>query len=107
MAEMARQRSRPARRYGVAGHISRKRHGLRCKTERGGYSVPPPSTLRAELHAIIDRAFALLDQLDGDPGLEDGGDAEPSLACPEGREYQVVLPGPIRRLLTAALVPKG
>ena len=32
-----------------------------------------PSTLRAELHAVIERAFALLDQLDGDP------DAEPSL----------------------------
>ena len=49
-----------------------------------------PSTLRAELHAIIDRAFALVDRLDGDPDLEDGGDAEPSLACPEGRDYQVV-----------------
>jgi len=34
--------------------------------------------------------IVLLDQLDGDADLEDGGDAEPSLGCPEGREYQVV-----------------
>ena len=47
-------------------------------------------TLRAELHAIIERALVLLDQIDGDPDLEDGRDCEPSLACPEGREYQVV-----------------
>ena len=33
----------------------------------------PPSTVRAELSAIIERALALLDQLDGDP------EAEPSL----------------------------
>ena len=32
-----------------------------------------PSTLRARLHAIIERALVLLDQLDDDP------DAEPSL----------------------------
>ena len=31
-----------------------------------------------------------LDQLDGDPELEDGGDAESSLACLECRNYQVV-----------------
>jgi hypothetical protein len=31
-----------------------------------------------------------LDQLDGDLSLRTGGDAEPSLACPECRNYQVV-----------------
>jgi hypothetical protein len=33
---------------------------------------------------------ALLDRLDSHPDYEDGGDVEPSLACPEGRDYQVV-----------------
>lgn len=47
-----------------------------------------PSTLRDQLHAIIERALVLLDQLDGDPNCEDGGDAEPSLACPEGRDIK-------------------
>ena len=30
-----------------------------------------------------DRIIAVLDRMDGDPDLEDGGDAEPSLAAPE------------------------
>ena len=51
---------------------------------------PPRSTLRAELIAIIDHAFALLDRLDGGTDLEDSGDAEPWLACAEGRDYRAV-----------------
>jgi len=45
---------------------------------------------RPNVEPDLKRALVLLDQLDGDPDLEDGGDAEPSLAGPEGREYQVV-----------------
>jgi hypothetical protein len=32
--------------------------------------------------------IALLDRLDGDPDCEDEGDSEPSLACPNRRDYQ-------------------
>ena len=60
-----------------------------ANTQRGNRHGSP-STLRTDLLAIIERAFALLDRLDDDPDLEDGGDCEPSLACPEGREYQVL-----------------
>ncbi|MCJ2070061.1 hypothetical protein MKK75_14865 [Methylobacterium sp. J-030] len=56
--------------------------------------VPPaPLTgpaLRASLEEAAqialdaaDRIIAVLDQLDGDPDMEDGADAEPSLAAPE------------------------
>ena len=45
---------------------------------------------RPNVEPDLKRTLVLLDQLDGDPDLEDGGDAEPSLAGPEGREYQVV-----------------
>ena len=62
----------------------------RAATPPRGNRHGSPSTVRADLLAIIDRAFALLDRIDGDPDLEDGGDCEPSLACPEGRDYQVV-----------------
>lgn len=34
--------------------------------------------------------MAALDEIDGDPDLEDGGDAEPSLGAPEGQGSQVV-----------------
>lgn len=37
-----------------------------------------------------DRLIALLDRMDGEPDDEDGGDAEPSLAAPEGHDSQVV-----------------
>ena len=45
--------------------------------------MPAPSVaaLRREyLDAWIKHAITLLDQLDGDPDLEDGGDIEPNLA---------------------------
>ncbi|MCJ2102792.1 hypothetical protein [Methylobacterium sp. E-046] len=32
---------------------------------------------------IVDRIVAILDEGDGDPDREDGGDAEPSLGAPE------------------------
>ena len=41
---------------------------------------------RPNVEPGLKQALVLLDQLDGDPALEDGGDAEPSLACPEGRD---------------------
>lgn len=37
---------------------------------------------------IVDRIVALLDERDGDPDAEDGGDAEPALGPPEGHGSQ-------------------
>lgn len=37
-----------------------------------------------------DRLIALLDEMDGDPDREDGGDTEPSLGAPEGHASQIV-----------------
>lgn len=39
---------------------------------------------------IVDRIVAILDDEDGDPDREDGGDAEPSLGAPEGHGSQVI-----------------
>ncbi|NEK15712.1 hypothetical protein [Rhizobium leguminosarum] len=36
---------------------------------------------RAKLEAYVEQLIALLDALDGDPELEDGGDDEPSFGC--------------------------
>jgi hypothetical protein len=44
---------------------------------------------RPNVEPDLKRALVLLDQIEGDPALEDG-DAESSLARPEEREYQVV-----------------
>ncbi|KQO49963.1 hypothetical protein [Methylobacterium sp. Leaf85] len=51
---------------------------------------PSPAMIRAEIEAAAlaamdaaDRLIAILDGLDGDETLEDGGDAEPSLGAPE------------------------
>ena len=33
----------------------------------------------------VDHLVAALDEIDGDPDLEDGGDAEPSLGAPENQ----------------------
>ncbi|SDA18464.1 hypothetical protein SAMN02799622_02037 [Methylobacterium sp. UNC378MF] len=38
----------------------------------------------------VDHLVAALDEFDGDPDLEDGGDVEPSLGAPEGHASQVV-----------------
>ena len=38
----------------------------------------------------VDHLVAALDEIDGDPDLEDGGDSEPSLGAPEGHASQVV-----------------
>lgn len=38
----------------------------------------------------VDHLVAALDEIDGDPDLEDGGDAKPSLGAPEGHTSQVV-----------------
>jgi hypothetical protein len=52
--------------------------------------------IRASLEAAAqvaldaaDRIIAVLDRMDGDPDLEDGADAEPSLAAPENQGSQV------------------
>lgn len=44
--------------------------------------------LRIRLCAIIDRLICALDEIDGDPDLEDDGTAEPSLAFQEARAWE-------------------
>ncbi len=39
--------------------------------------------------SLIEQAISILDTLDGDADLEDGGDGEPSLASPAGGESQL------------------
>lgn len=39
---------------------------------------------------IVDRIVAILDEGDGDPDREDGGDSEPSLGAPEDHVSQIV-----------------
>lgn len=38
----------------------------------------------------VDHLVAALDEIDGDPDLEEGGDAEPSLGAPEGHSSQII-----------------
>ena len=45
-------------------------------------------TLYAE--SLIEQAIEILDTIDGDADLEDGGDGEPSLACPVGGDSQII-----------------
>ena len=40
--------------------------------------------------ALIEQAIEVLDAIDGDADLEDGGDAEPSLASPTGGDSQII-----------------
>ncbi|UHC20461.1 hypothetical protein LRS73_35610 (plasmid) [Methylobacterium currus] len=37
-----------------------------------------------------DKLIAILNEMDGDPDAEDGGDAEPSLGAPEGHASQAI-----------------
>ncbi len=39
--------------------------------------------------SLIEQAITILDTLDGDADLEDGGEGEPSLASPSGGESQI------------------
>jgi hypothetical protein len=39
--------------------------------------------------ALIQEAINILDEIDGDADLEDGGDGEPSLASPAGGDSQI------------------
>lgn len=55
----------------------------------GGRRIPAATIPRSEFERlaelaldVVDRIVALLDEADGDPDREDGGDAEPSLAAP-------------------------
>jgi hypothetical protein len=40
--------------------------------------------------ALIQQAIDVLDAIDGDPDLEDGGGGEPSLASPIGGDSQII-----------------
>ena len=40
--------------------------------------------------SLIEQAISILDTIDGDADLEDGGDGEPSLASPAGEESQII-----------------
>lgn len=42
-------------------------------------SPAPSPALRLRIEAAIESLIALLDEIDGNPDLEDGGDSEPSL----------------------------
>lgn len=44
---------------------------------------------RAEIEASVEGMLTVLDALDGEADLEDGADAEPSLAAPEGNSSQI------------------
>ncbi|ABY30268.1 hypothetical protein [Methylorubrum extorquens] len=62
----------------------------------GGRRIPAATIPRAEFERlaelaldVVDQIVALLNEADGDPELEDGGDAEPSLGGPKGRASQV------------------
>lgn len=57
---------------------------------------PTRSDMRAQIEAALEAALttvdhlvAVLDQMDGNPDEEDGGDAEPSLGAPEGHVAQL------------------
>lgn len=41
------------------------------------------AALRTRIEDAVEWLLAILDALEGDPDLEDGADAEPSLAAPE------------------------
>lgn len=58
--------------------------------------TPPQADIRAQIEAAAQSALdtaeqliAILNQMDGDPDEEDGGDAEPSLSAPEGHVAQL------------------
>ena len=40
--------------------------------------------------SLIEQAITILDTIDGDADLEDGGDGEPSLASPAGGDSQIM-----------------
>jgi hypothetical protein len=40
--------------------------------------------------SLIEQAISILDTLDGDADLEDGGDGEPSLASPIGGDSRII-----------------
>jgi hypothetical protein len=65
------------------------------------YSAPAPiehpAVSRQRLHrkvsGLIDRLILILDTLDGDPELEDGGDDEPSLSFALGMDQDWAIKG--------------
>lgn len=76
---------------------------------------PSQADIRAQIEAAAqsaldtaERLIAILNQMDGDPDEEEGGDAEPSLGAPEGHVSQLPwLRGTTRDLeLTLTSEPK-
>lgn len=62
----------------------------------GTRRIPAATIPRAEFERlaelaldVVDQIVALLNEADGDPELEEGGDAEPSLGAPEGHLSQI------------------
>lgn len=62
----------------------------------GGRRIPAATIPRAEFERlaelaldVVDQIVALLNEADGDPELEESGDAEPSLGAPEGHPSQM------------------
>lgn len=49
------------------------------------YNVPAPEILRQSIETEIEHLMEVLDYLDPDPDLEDGGDDEPSIGAPEAQ----------------------
>ena len=54
-------------------------------------ALNPIATLRQRLADAVEVMIAYLDALDGDPDLEDAGDAEPSLGALDGAQHRIVL----------------
>ncbi len=54
--------------------------------------MSPAQYRRWRFHAesLIEQAITILDTLDGDADLEDGGEGEPSLASPIGGDSQII-----------------
>jgi hypothetical protein len=54
--------------------------------------MPPAEYRRWRIYAgsRIEQAISILEEIDGDPDLEDSGHGSPSLASPAGGESQVI-----------------
>ena len=69
--------------------LASPRKGLRAWT--GSVATPAQSRQwRFYAESLIEQAIRILDAIDGDVDLEDGGDLETSLASPVGGESQIV-----------------
>ena len=66
--------------------------------------IPHPAVsrhaFRAQVCRLVDRLITMLDEIDGDADLEDGGDDEPGLAHPEVSPWS-------SQVVSAAWLPLG